>query len=363
MHCELNPESFGDALSWLGDTALAEQFDEAFTTECELALEKHVSPATTELLDLIGRAGRSRVLRSPEVTRQTLFAPTLPLEQIDSFIKGAAQVELALTGAGRRPMEARWSALGDVMITEDDAVRWWPRIAGANPIPLDFGSPWAQRVDLTGRLEFTTAPRQNLSDEQVHAIHGRLDQAIGLLEQLAPTLPKFVSVCTRVLVLQIDSSSAFVASGSNGRFVGRSFITNPQSADATTDCLVEAVVHEAIHAMIYCECLRRPWADGEAAIEVPRVESPWTGRALPVRPFLEAACVWFGLVHLWTLALSHDLFEREAAHNRLMRSLRGFCRGSLVDRARPWWPEIRPDVLATVDHLQSRILDAVGDAS
>jgi hypothetical protein len=185
---------------------------------------------------------------------------------------------------------------------------------------------------------------------------------MGLLQQLSPTLPRFASICTRVLVLQADPTSAAVASGSNGRFVGRSFIANPHSTDATIDCLAEGVVHEAIHALIYCECLRRPWTDGEAAIEVPRVESPWTGRPLPVRPFLEAACVWFGLVHLWTLALSHERFEREAAHTRLMRSLRGFCRGSLVDRVRPWWSEIRPDVLTAVDSLQSRILDAVGES-
>jgi hypothetical protein len=69
------------------------------------------------------------------------------------------------------------------------------------------------------------------------------------------------------------------------------------------------------------------------------------------------------LVHLWTLALRHELFEREVAHTRLMRSLRGFCRGPLADRVRPWWSEIRPDVLAAVDRLQSRILDAVGDAA
>jgi len=297
------------------------------------------------------------------VTRQTLFAPTLPPGQVVPFVDEMLQVECALAGAAEGPGHARWSALGDVMLGDDGAARWWPQLEGAQPIPLDFGSPWAQRLDLSGRLEFDSSPRPALSAEQVQLIHGRLTSTMALLEQLSPTLPSFVSICTRVLVLQIDPTSAAVASGSNGRFVGRSFIANPQSPDATTDCLAEAVVHEAIHALIYGECLRRPWTDGDAAVEVPRVESPWTGRALPVRPFLEATCVWFGLVHLWTLALRHERFERDAAHTRLMRSLRGFCRGSLVDRAQPWWPEIRPDVLAAVDSLQARVLEAVGQAA
>lgn len=363
MRRDLNPELLGDALSWIGDTALAEQLDAAFTAECVAALQKHISPATAELLESIGGGGRHRLVRAPEVTRQTLFVPTLPPEQIDSFINSLAQVESALDGAGKRPTEALWSALGDATVNEDGSARWWPQITGANPIPLDFGSPWAQRIDLSGRFEFTAAPRPMLADEEIHAIHARLVEALGLLRQLSPTLPKFVSINTRVLVLQIDPASPAVASGSNGRFVGRSFVANPQSADATIDCLAEAIVHEAIHAMIYCECLQRPWTDGEAAIELPRVASPWSGRALPVRPFLEATCVWFGLVHLWTLALRNELFEPEAARTRLLRSLRGFCRGPLVDRVRPWWPDIRPDVLATVERLQSRILDAVGDTA
>jgi len=358
---ELSPEALGDALSWVGDSELAERFDATFTAECETALQKCVSPATTELLNRLDQVGRRRLLRAPEIARQTLFAPTLPPDQVDAFVNAAARVELTLAGAEPPSHEVRWSALGDVMLAGADAPRWWPQIKGANPIPLDFGSPWAQRIDLSGRLEFDATSRPPLSDEDVRAIHGRLVAAMGLLQELSPTLPRFTSICTRVLVLQIDPTSAAVASGSNGRFVGRSFITNPHSADADAECLAEGVVHEAIHALIYSECLRRPWTDGEAATEVPRVESPWSGRALPVRPFLEAACVWFGLVHLWTLALRQERFDRETAHTRLMRSLRGFCRGSLVDRVQPWWPEIRPDVLAAVDSLQSRIIDAVGE--
>ncbi|CAB3802417.1 hypothetical protein LMG28614_05604 [Paraburkholderia ultramafica] len=363
MHGELNPDCLGDALSWIGDTDLAERLDAAFTAESEAALRVRISPSVAERLDCLSGACRNRLVRAPEITRQTLFAPTLTPSQIDAFVDSAVQVESALIGVGLQPTAARWSALGDVMLADDGTFLWWPQITGANPISLDFGSPWAQRIDLSGRLEFCTVSRPALTDVEVHFIHGRLVGAMGELQQLSPVLPKFVSLCTRVLVLQIDPLNAYVASGSNGRFVGRSFIANPQRAEATTDCLAEAVVHEAIHGLMYCESLHRPWACGDAAVEVARVESPWTGRALPIRPFLEAACVWFGLVHLWALALRSERFERKAAHMRLMRSVRGFCRGSLVDRARPWWHEIRPDVLTAVDCLQARVVEALGDAT
>jgi HEXXH motif-containing protein len=360
VRAELNPDTLGDALSWAGGTALAERFDADFAAECETAAGQHASAATSELISVLDAGQRDRVLRAPEITRQTLFTSTLPPEGVDSLLNRSAQIELACAEGGTGASSG-WSALGDVMVQGDGTTKWWPQMSGSDAVPLDFGSPWAQRIDLSGRLEIDGSPRPSLAADAVSDIHDRLTEAMALMREASPALPRFVAICTRVVVLQIDPLSSAIASGSNGRFVGRSVISNPQSDDGTIDCLAEALVHEAIHALIYSESLRHSWTVGEASIEVARIESPWSGRTLPVRPFLEAACVWFGLVHLWTLALRHQLFARDAAHRRLMRSLRGFCRGSLVDRVRPWWPEIRPDVLATVDGLQARIRDAVGD--
>jgi len=121
------------------------------------------------------------------------------------------------------------------------------------------------------------------------------------------------------------------------------------------------VVHEAIHGLLYRDALGQPWVGGEAADDAPRLASPWTGRVLPVRPFLEAACVWFGLAHLWALASQAPAgtFPPGAARGRLVRAARGFAQGSLADRARPWWPAIRPDVLDAVDTLQKQVVGAL----
>lgn len=357
----MNPDAVGDALSWIGDAAMIEELDGVFTAECEAALWARVGPSTAETVDRLGASGRRRLLRAPEITRRLLFVATAPPDT-DRFVADAAMVELTLSGVEPAPPTGGWSALGDVRVPEDGAPRWWPQLAGADSVPLDFGSPWAQRIDLSGRLEFALEERPSFGEGEIDSVHGHLTTAVDLLQKLSPTLPRFVSAATCVLVLQIDPASHAVASGTNGRYVGRSFVANPHSPDATLDCLAEAVVHEAIHGLIFRESLRRPWVDGTASLEEPRVPSPWTGRPLPVRPYLEAAFVWFGLVHLWALALRHGVFEREAVHGRLLRSMRGFGGGSLVDRARPWWADIRADVLATIDGLQSRILEALAGA-
>jgi hypothetical protein len=338
---------------------MVEQLDVEFMAECDAALRARIGATTANVVDRLDASGRRRLLRAPEITRQILFVATAPSADIDGFVTDAAMVELALSGTGPPPPAARWSALGDVQVLENGALRWWPQLADEADLPLDFGSPWARRIDLSGRLEFDTTPRPSFTQAEVNSVHGGLAAAMDLLHKLSPTLPRFVFTATCVLVLQIDPTSRAVASGTNGRFVGRSFIANPHSEDASLDCLAEAVVHEAIHGLIFRQSLRRPWVDGEASVEVPRVESPWTGRQLPVRSYLEAAFVWFGLVHLWALALRHDVFDRDAAHRRLVRSTRGFCHGALVDRARPWWPDVRSDVLETVDCLQCRVVDAL----
>jgi hypothetical protein len=357
----VNPDSFGNALSWIGDASVVEQLDVAFAADCETALEDRISPKTAEIIDRLDARGRRRLLRAPEITRRLLFPATAPADDVERLVAEAAMVELALSGTEHSPPIACWSALGDVQLLENSTLRWWPQLAGAGTLPLDFGSPWAQRIDLSGHLEIVSTPRPSFTDAEIDSVHRRLGTAMDLLQTISPTLPRFVFTGTCVLVLQIDPTSRAVASGTNGRYIGRSFIANPHSQDATHDCLAEAIVHEAIHGLIFRESLRRPWVDGPAALEVPRVESPWTGRPLPVRPYLEASFVWFGLVHLWALALRHGVFDYEAAHGRLLRSMRGFCRGALIDRTRPWSSDVRADVLETIDCLQRRILDALGD--
>ncbi|WP_462186873.1 MULTISPECIES: hypothetical protein [unclassified Frankia] len=140
-------------------------------------------------------------------------------------------------------------------------------------------------------------------------------------------------------------------------------MTNPHHPEASLDCLAEGVVHEAIHGLLYRECLQRPWVGGDAAVEVPCVRSPWTGRLLPVRPFLEAVHVWFGLAHLWALGSRTAGFEPRAVRARLVRSVRGFAQGSVADLVRPWWPDIRREVVERIDGLQAHVVDALPDVS
>jgi hypothetical protein len=343
------------------DTTLIERLDSEVTSRTEAAFRRRAGTDTVASFDQLDEHRQRRLLRAPEVTRRLLFAPDKPDDR-DGFFAMSVGVELALAGKQAPPDEPTWSALGDLRVHPDGTTDGWPQLAGDAGLPLDFGSPWARSIDLRGRSEYASGPRPAFSADEVRLVHRRVSEAMSSLAEVCTTLDGFVRRATCVLVLQIDPDEAdHVASGTNGNYIGRSFVTNPHHPDATMDCLTEGIVHEAIHGLLYRESLGRSWVSGEAAVEVPRVRSPWSGRALPVRPFLEAAHVWFGLAHLWALGCRSDEFDPHESKVRLARSVRGFAQGSVVDLVRPWWPDIRSEVIERIDGLQKQIVDALAD--
>jgi hypothetical protein len=352
-------EGVGETLTWLDGTRMSDTLDEEIVRRSEESWLGCAGPAAEQAIARLGREGLRRVLRAPEVTRRLLFPSTAPNDPL-AFMRQAVDVELALAGEGPPPRVSAWSALGDVVVHPDGTTTRWPQLDGEPALALDFGSPWATHIDLSGRLESTSAHRTGFGHGEVRAVHHKITRAMESIEALSPTVGMFVRRSTCVLVLQVDADAPDqVTSGTNGNYIGRSFITNPHHPDASIDCLVEAIVHEAIHGLLYRDSYGNAWVCSDAAAEVPRVTSPWTGRALPVRSFLEATFVWFGLVHLWALASRSEIFDYDAARQRIVRSVSGFTRGPLVDRVRPWTQEIRPDVLQAVDQLQGRVVDAL----
>ena len=351
-------DEVGAALTWL-DTTLIDKVDREVTARTETAFRRRAGNDAVASFDQLDELRQRRLLRAPEVTRRLLFTPD-SMDDGDGFLALSVGVELALAGKAAPPAEPTWSALGDLRLHPDGTTDGWPQLAGEDGLPLDFGSPWARRIDLSGRSECASAPRPAFSADDVRLVHRRVSEALTALAEMCPTLDGFVRRATCVLVLQIDPDAADqVASGTNGNYIGRSFVTNPHHPDASMEALTEGIVHEAIHGLLYREGLDKPWVSGEAAVEVPRVRSPWSGRALPVRPFLEAAHVWFGLAHLWALGCQSDRFDPHESRVRLARSVRGFARGSVVDLVRPWWPEIRSEVIERIDGLERQIADAL----
>jgi hypothetical protein len=127
----------------------------------------------------------------------------------------------------------------------------------------------------TLRAQSPDRSRTALKDEERPVAFDRLRMAFELVS--ATGLSEFVTTFTKVLVL-IRNETARFSSGSETRYIGRSVLGNPHSAGIDHLDIAEALVHEAIHALLYMEERPRAWVPAALYAPVPRVVSPWTGR-------------------------------------------------------------------------------------
>jgi hypothetical protein len=108
---------------------------------------------------------------------------------------------------------------------------------------------------------------------------------------------------TEVLAFRYESQyPADFSSGSFQTLPGFSLICNCHLPTVNEAELADAIIHEAIHSIIYQfesfgEPLRREGKRTDF-----QVVSPWTGAALGVESFAQACLVWFGLLHFWKSA-------------------------------------------------------------
>ena len=126
--------------------------------------------------------------------------------------------------------------------------------------------------------------------------------------------------------------------------------------------VTDAIVHEAIHALLFMQERRKRWVLDEKLYDsTPRSTSPWTGRELPLRAFLQANFVWYGLLNFWLKTHSATLktpvawAPLERIRSKISAASVGFLGVSLVDSVAEFKSEISTDILAAIDVMQSRV--------
>jgi uncharacterized protein len=296
---------------------------------------------------------RARVELAPETTFRTVWRVSAPAREALAFAERALAVERRRLGHGVETTPGAWSALGDVEVTEDGGVRAGPLVDGLPP--LDFDSPAACRLDLSGRAYTIERPREPLAGADRARVLRRLQAVAQGLAATGGTVAAFVQTFSKVIVLQPESGGAF-SSGSNWHYVGRSAIGNPHS-DRVDQCdLADAIVHESIHGLLYIHETGREWVTRHDLYDpVPALTSPWSGAALPVRPFLQACFVWYGLANFWAQALACGSFPRDRCVALLARASTGFLSKPLSARLAPYRDGLSDEVVEAIDVMQDDI--------
>ncbi len=160
---------------------------------------------------------------------------------------------------------------------------------------------------------------------------------------------------TRVIVLRREDQrpDVFRSSSTNG-CIGRTLLVNPHLEAADTKALVEALVHEAIHAALYMAELSSPLILDKAACEEVRPVSPWTGNPLTVHSYLHACLVWYGL---WALLRRPEAAEElgaEHAGRRTTEISAGF-RGDLTGPLAAVKHTLAPATLRLLETLSTSV--------
>ena len=296
-----------------------------------------------------------RFLGAPETSNRLLWKRD---QNAAHFFESALRAELVFAGGSAEFQEETWTALGDAAFFPNGERFVWPQQPGM--MPLDFGSPRARFIDLTGANAMAAIQREPYTLAELEAATRKVRDALQGVLEACPETGRFIACFNRVLVVQPDPvAPRRSSSGSNGQFVGRSFVTNVQSRDITTEAVADAVVHEGIHGLLYMQQLIQPWGPPELIYSSqPEVMSPWTGCELPLRSFLEACFVWYGLLHFWCHCLISTVFEPEAVRYHLARALSGFLGRRLPDLVTSHCDKLLPDLVESVSTLQMNVQTA-----
>ncbi|MGJ4918747.1 aKG-HExxH-type peptide beta-hydroxylase [Bradyrhizobium sp. HKCCYLRH2060] len=312
------------------------------------------------LMDRVADDGFMRVLDAPETSFRLLSAPGRHAEDKGRFLRDAFVAEALRQGLDVAADRDVWTALGDRGYLRDGACIW-PQVEGM-PV-TDYGSPHALRVDLSGQDRPVPPPRPPFSDSEIDRLHDLLRRSRAALERTEAGLPRFVARFNIALILQKDPESpASFSSGSNGYYIGRTFLANPHLPEIDESHVADALVHEGIHALLYMQEQEQPWfLDSTAKGSLPRITSPWSGSRLPFPSFLQACFVWYGLLHFWSRAMQSGAFEQGVAIKRIQLCLRGFCKQPLLDSIAGFSSVVDADVQKTIEEMQNVVVGAFAD--
>jgi hypothetical protein len=302
-----------------------------------------------------------RVLTAPESSYRLLGHGDASDAERSAFLQAAFSAERAREGEVCNFGAETWTALGDTAFATDGRrVTEWP-LDGV--MPLDFGSPHAQAAAVEEmELDGARGNFEPFSSDEIASVCDRIEEAAQAIKTTRPDLMAFVNTFTRVLVCLKDSVAPdSFASGSTGQFIGRSFLANPHHASADAATVAEGIIHESIHGLLYMQERAKAWVSKDLYRLPPIIVSPWTQTPLRLRPYLQAAFVWYGLLHFWTLALRAETFAPERIRTRIAIASRGFLRGRLDDPLQQFRKGIAEDLFWALETMQEHVVQSVAD--
>jgi hypothetical protein len=317
------------------------------------------SHSDTDLFPLITSlpaSSQQRLLLAPRLYT-LLRSKSQPGADEISSLRQFLEVEKFLCNQDGNPPRGSWTALCDFYFAPDKEVE---ESASSNPwFQGDtFRAPRLGSIVLDAYRPFTNIDYPppmgddvtNHTAQELEFITWRIEQSLEQIRRISRTARSAVDALLQVItVVRAPKLTKGTQSFSNKPAIGRMGLANANSNEWSVSKIADAIVHEAVHALIYkielTNCLYNDYTTESAPFTA---ISPWSGRKLRLHSFLHACFVWFGLWNFWGLA-SRD--EPEAVELR-GTAARGFLTGHPLSHV----PEaardlIRPEVRQAIDHM------------
>src|SRR5437763_3759243 len=208
-----------------------------------------------------------RFLHAPE-TGCRISAGDHEIARHASFFHGALSAEQGLSGI-KAPNKECWSALGDFhfAVKESSSAPAEPCEAGpnfaapriGNLVPVDFVSPNAQFVN-----SLSNCPYDPYTPSETNKLGDKLDEAFANISLVKPATAQLISRFIKVIIPRKNPLRPnWSGSSSAPSHIGRLLFRNGHLMD--TGALADALVHEAIHAILYSIACSNPLASAAPA--------------------------------------------------------------------------------------------------
>lgn len=264
------------------------------------------SAACPELLQAftaLPEENRQRLIRSPQVCfllRSKEFSTQADVNVMMALI----EAEEYLSGCRERMTQNAVSALGDYYFLHSNPggalqVVQSPSI---HHIAIDVFDLRSQACWPPG-----CGTRERYTKPEIAALRDRIEKGFDQVKSINAIAARMVQKSIYVLgVMKLPDRAGECCSASVKMMIGAAVLGNFHEPKWGIGKLTDALIHEAIHQIIYkLELESGFYTDYAAALRL-GVTSPWTGRTLQLESFIHAVFVWFGLLNFWNASTLDD---------------------------------------------------------
>ena len=301
---------------------------------------------------MLPRDRRRRFLRAPQIASR-LLAHQPP----DSFDSGPVAksllAELAVAGIVSELPDPVWTVLGDRCLDPAAAACWGKTGAGilGTHIVVDGAGPTDFSHGATGPLVLPT------EDHRV-AIGRKLSEAARAVAASSASTFRFWTDCVDVIAIRTTVDPlAPLSSNSLLRNARLTLILNGHLGRSETAPIAEAIVHEAIHSLLFMfEEVHAPFLPRNSGAEFLTVRSPWSGKDLFLSAYVHACVVWYGLYWFWTAAAETAAWPAQYCSELRARAWTGFERRPFERLPTDCQKLLSPEITRLLAEIEDRML-------